>query len=98
MGHEFFEDCLQMLLAERDQVVETFPANRTDQPFAKGIGLWGVRRRLQHPRTKATKSSVHVGSENAVAVMDHESVRMIESQEFTKLLGRPIGRRVIGHV
>lgn len=96
--HELSEDRLEMFLAEWNQVVEAFPPKSPDESFAKCVGLRGMRRNLQHTNAEAVESAVHVRSEDAVPIVDHEPVRMIERQELTELLRGPVGRRMLGHV
>ncbi len=95
MSDEFLQDRFQVFDSDRDQVVEAFPANRPNEPLTVSIRLRSLWRRLQYANTEASKAFIDGRSENAVSVMDHESVRMIKSQEFAKLLSCPFRRRMV---
>ncbi len=83
-----------MGLGYGDEEVETLPPNGSDQPFAKGIRLRCSNGRPQDSDTEALQCRIQARREDGIAIMDDESVRMIERQK----LSRPLGRGMRSHV
>jgi hypothetical protein len=88
-------------LVERNQVIQTLPSNRPDQPLAVGIGLRGAYRRSQHSQAQRPYLPVQSRRENAVAVVNQETLTMVAGNGFPKLLHRPncawVGRDIAVH-
>jgi hypothetical protein len=87
-----------MTLAERDQVVQTFAANRADRPLANGVRLGGSNRRLDNLQAHPPDGFIEPPREFGVAVANQVSVRMIRWYRFPELLERPVGRRMPSHI
>ncbi len=79
-----------MTFAEWDQEIQAFSPNRADQPFAERVGLGRSDWRLQNTNAKTLECRVQVRGEDSIAVVDDESVLMIERHEFAELLGGPL--------
>ncbi len=63
-----------------------------------GIRLGCSKGRPQNSDAEALQRRVQDRRENCIAVVDDESVRMIEHQKFAELLSRPFGRGMRSHV
>ena len=90
---------LQMASVEGDQEVETLPTKAPAQSLAHRICLGGSQRRAQNSYPQVRETLVDLRSEDAIAIMDEEAVRMIAGQRFPELLQRPcrrgMGRNVL---
>src|SRR5260370_8389163 len=80
---------LQMPLVEWNQEVETLPAKAAAESLAHRVRLRGSHRRPQNPYTQMGKALVDFLGEDAVSIVDDESVRMIARQCLPELLERP---------
>src|SRR5215475_4927681 len=85
---------LQMAFVERKQEVETFATKAAAESFAHRVRLWGPHWRPQNPYTQIGKTLVDIRREDAVAIVDDETIRMIARQRFPELLQRPFRRRM----
>src|SRR5258707_9896912 len=83
---------LQMPLVEWNQEVETLPAKAAAESLAHRVRFRGSHRRPQNPYTQIGKALVDFLGEDAVSIVDDESVRMIARQCFAELLERPFRR------
>ena len=94
MNHEFSNDDPQVAFTERDQRVETLPADGSHDAFTKRVRPGRSDWSFQRAYAKALKGSVRGRREDGVPVVDHETIRMIESQKLAKLLDGPF--RAVG--
>ena len=87
-----------MAFRQRDEEVETLPPDGSNEPFAVGIRLGCSNGGSQNADTEALQRRVQTRREDGVAVVDDESVRMIERQKLTELLSCPLGSGMRRHV
>ena len=86
-----------MAFVEWDEKVEALAPDGSDQPFAIRIRFGRADRRFQNPDAEALQLGI-TGRENRIAVVEDESVWMIERQKLAELLNRPLGSGMAGHV
>jgi len=96
--HPLGEDRPQMPLIERNEMVVTFAPRCSNQALTKRVRLWDAGRCLQHANIHGPQYVVHGGREHGVAIMNHESVRVVATEEGYELLRCPVGGRVFGRV
>jgi Protein kinase domain len=80
----------------RNHEIHAFAADRADQAFTEGMCLWRANRRLEYRQTHRLKASIDTFRVDRVAIVDHESVRLIARDDHPKLLRRPVRRRMGG--
>ena len=61
MAYELIDDSSEMPLVDRDEVVETLPADGADQPFAEGVGCGRARWGFQDMDAEAVQFGVEAG-------------------------------------
>ena len=88
----------EMALVERNEEVQAFPTQRPAETFAEGIRLWRSDGRSQYSHAHVRDLLVQFLRENAVPVVNEESVRMPARKRLPELLRGPFRRRVGGHV
>src|SRR6267142_6490908 len=98
MAHPCVQDMAQVVRAQRDQNVQALPPERAQEPFTQGIRLGTAHRCFQDPETQMPHLLIELLGEHAVAVMDQETVAVINRDGFAKLLDRPLGRGVRRHI
>src|SRR5215472_4613664 len=64
------------------------------ESFAHRVRLRGTHWRTQNPYTQICKTLVDIRREDAVAIVDDETIRMIARQRLSELLHRPFRRGV----
>jgi hypothetical protein len=85
-------------LIERNDMVETFPARGSDQPFAERVCLRNAGWSFQHAKIHRPECVVHVGREDGITVVQHQAVRFIARHHTSELLCRPFGCWVFGEI
>jgi hypothetical protein len=78
--------------------IETFSTSTADQALAKCIRLRRLIRSLQHSQPERLQRLIQFLRIDTVTVMDNESVSFIIAHAFSKLLKRPLGRRMLSNV
>src|SRR5688572_6668212 len=91
------QDKFEMPLIERDQEVQAPATQASAEAFANGVGLRRAHWYSQHSHY-GRELTVQFPGENAVPVMNQESIRMTTRERLPELLGGPFRRRVGGHV
>ena len=91
MPDELTKDSFEMTLAQRNDPIQAFSADGADQSLAKRFRLRRSSRRFQDADSETAHGAIRVSGEDRVAIVDQESVGMIESEELAKLLNRPFG-------
>jgi hypothetical protein len=81
MADELKRNPFQVTLAERHQEVETLPPNLSHQLLAVGIRLGRADWGFQDSHARALQGLVESQGENPIAVVNDESIGMIERQE-----------------
>ena len=81
-----------------DQPVQTLPTHRTDQSFAKRIGLrrphWSLEDVPAHRRDRPVDRC----RKDAIPIGEHEPVRRLRSDDGAKLLNRPLRGGMLRHI
>src|SRR5262249_1965202 len=67
---------LKMAFVEWNQEVETFATKAAAESFAHRVRLRGPRSRTQNPYTQIGKTLVDIRREDAVAIVDDETIRV----------------------
>lgn len=98
MRHPLGEDSPQMLLVERDHEIHTLAANCANHAFAIGICLWSADRRCENAEVHRLQRSIYGAGVDSVAVVNHETVRVVAGHARPELLRSPLVRRVLGYV
>jgi len=87
-----------VLLIENDDVIQTIPADGTDQALNERI----LPRRARHGDnrfyTEGLDPSLNGFTINAISVPQQIAWRGIKRKRFHNLLGCPLSRRMLGHV
>jgi hypothetical protein len=76
------QETLHMVCRQRDHKVQTFPPQRADEPLAEGISLGALRWRFEDSQAQVTDMLVKLRGENAVPVMQKETVGVIRWEGF----------------
>jgi hypothetical protein len=87
-----------MSFVKWNEMVETLATCGSDQSFAKRIRLWNAGRCLQHPNIHGPQGVVNSRREDGIAIMHHESVRVVARQEASELLRRPVGGEMLREI
>ena len=98
VNDELRDNPLQVPIAKRNQVVQALAANRAHEPFDVAVRRRCSDRGLEHAHAEGSQLLIHGRGENAVPVMDQESILVIEREKFAELLDGPFRCRVIGDV
>ena len=75
-----------MVCRQRDHKVQVFPPQCADEPLAEGIGLGTLRWCFEDSQAQATDMLVKLRGENAVPIMQKETVGVIRWDGFAQLL------------
>ena len=94
MGHPGVEQASQVVFGERDHAIQALPPQRADEPFAEGVRLRALGRRFEHTYPQVTDALVKLLRENAVAVMEQETVGVVGWHRFASAAG--VSRRQWG--
>jgi hypothetical protein len=94
MAYELIDDSPEVPLVDGNQVVETLPSDGADQPFAERVGGRRSRRSLQDVHAAGFQFGVEASGKDPVAVVDQESVGMVNGEKFAELLDGPVGGRM----
>src|SRR5262252_4636389 len=89
---------VKVAFVDWNQEVETFAKKAAAESLAHRVRLGSPHRRTQSPYTQIGKTLVDFLREDAVAIVDDETIRMIARQGFSELLQRPFRRRMGGDV
>src|SRR6516165_9693292 len=74
MAYPLHEAVPHMVCRQGNHVIHTFPPQRADEPLAERIGLRSPHRRLEHPQPQVADALIKLLREEAIAVMQQESV------------------------
>jgi hypothetical protein len=81
MACELFDDQSEVPLVDRDQVVEAFPADGADQPFAVSVRCGRSRRGLQDVNPEAVQFGIKARRKDPVTVMNQKAVWVIRGEK-----------------
>lgn len=87
-----------MIVIEWDDIVQAFPADGSNQPFAMSVGGWHMNGRFQHVDAPTLHRVIQTGGEGIVPIMKQKLITFITRKRFPELLPRPFGGWVFGHV
>ena len=87
-----------MVRRQRDHQVQAFPPQRPDEPLAEGIGLGTLRWCFKDSQAQVTDMLVKLRGENAVPIMQEETVGVIRGDGFAQLLQCPLRRGMCCHI
>jgi hypothetical protein len=82
----FPKDAAEVAFAQRDEVVQTLPANCADETLAECVRLWAADWGLQGAHTKARQGGIEVCRECRAVVVEDEAVGMAAGKRFAELL------------
>ena len=93
------QDTLGVAVVENENVVEAISTEGSDHPFAKGVRLWGSRRRDQGSRAEALHPAAEPRPIDGVTVADEEARRLViaVAHGLDEGLGGILGARRRGH-
>jgi hypothetical protein len=77
VSHPVLENPSQVIFRQGNDAVQSFAPEGPQDPLTDGIGLWTVRRCLQHTQGQGAYAPVQGLGEDAVAVMEQEAIVMI---------------------
>src|SRR5690606_23677339 len=98
MRHPSFERLTQMRFRQRNYPVQTLSSNRPNDAFADGIRFWTSRWALQYAQPQPPDGLIHLGREDAVAIVQQVFVSLLVSHCLAQLLPPPLRGRMRGHV
>jgi len=78
-----------MTCRQGNHVIQAFPPQRADEPLAERLGLRSPHRRLAHSQSQVADALVKLLREDAIAVVNQESVGMVSRNRFAELLESP---------
>src|SRR5690606_31275451 len=87
-----------MRLREWNEPVQTLPAKGSQNAFAEGVRFWTSRRALQYAQPQPQDGLIHLGREDAVAIVQQVFVLLLVSHCLSQLLPRPLRGRMRCHV
>src|SRR5450759_3633822 len=94
---EFRQNRSQVALADRNQVVEAFPAGCPHPTFGDRVRAGGLNRGPQTLDSQAGGALAEVGAPDPVTVMDQVSRLAVPGRGFDQLPPDPCGGRMGGH-
>src|ERR1700722_19642949 len=83
-----------MHLAQDNDVVQTLPPDRSDQPFGKAVLPGGGRCNRLVPNAHGTQSACDDGAVDPIAVSDHVTRSHVPRKSLGDLTCNPLRRRV----
>ena len=98
MSYPRLQNELEMTLVEWNEEVQTFAAQCPAETFAYRIRFRRPDWCSQHVHAHSRDLFVHVSGEDAVPVVNHESIRMVAGERLAELLQGPIRGRVCGDI
>ena len=85
---------LEVSFREGNQEVQTFPAQRADNPLAERVRLWRPVRRSQDPKAEISNRAIQRLRKDAVSVVDEKPIGVVGWDSFAELLQCPWRRWV----
>ena len=92
------KDSSEVAFVERDQPVETLPADCPDQALAERVGLRRSHRRLQDSQPHRRHGTVDRRCIDRIAIVDQKAMRSLACDRGAELLDGPLGGRMGGDV
>src|SRR5262249_1625400 len=79
-----------------DEMIDAFPADRTDQPFSISVLPWRARRRRPIANAHGSKSSDEVLTIGPIEITDEMARSLVPAAGFRELISNPFRGRVRG--
>src|SRR4029077_6352674 len=79
----------KMAFAYYDDMIDAFPADRTDQPFSISVLPWRARRRRPITNADRSKSSDERHTIRALEITDEMAGSLVPAAGFRELIGNP---------
>src|SRR5918996_5925213 len=98
MAYPCIEEAAQVVLGERDQKVQAFTPERTQESLTQGIRLGTPWWRFEDPQPQVAHRLVKRLGEDRITVMDQKAVGVLGRNRFAGLLHRPWGCGVCRHI
>jgi hypothetical protein len=98
VGDPFAKNRSEMSLVDGNQPVQTLLTHRTDQSFAKRVGLRRPRRSLEDLPAHRRNRHVDRCRKDAIPIVEDEPVRRLRSDDCAKLLNRPLRGGMLSHI
>jgi hypothetical protein len=98
MRDPLFKDATHMVFRQRNQIIQTFPPQRAEEPLAGRIRLRTPHRGFEYPQPQVAYALIQLLREDRIAVMNQETVVMVSRHRVTQLLQRPLGRGMRRHI
>lgn len=67
----------QVVFRQRDEKVEAFPAERTNDTFTEAVRFGALIRRLQYPQPHVSHRLIKLGREDGIPIMEKKTVGMV---------------------
>jgi len=83
-----------VVFRQGNHAVQALPPERADEPLAERIGLGILGWSSQHLESQVVDTAVELCREDAIPVMEEETVAMVRRDRFAQLLQRPDRRGV----
>ena len=80
MGHPLRKNRPKTPFVEQNHPIETLAPCRPDEAFAMRVRFRRAHQRLQHLERHRPEDLVHGWREDAIAIMDEETIRTIQRQ------------------
>ncbi len=90
----FVQDIIQMLFAENDHMIETFPAKGTNDTLGEWILPWTSGGGWCVFQSKPFYGLLELRAVDAIVITDHIFCGFVESKSFSKLLNGPLRVRL----
>ena len=90
VGDVLVQDAAEVVLAERDDVVEAVATDRADQAFAERVRPGHAVGSLQRPHTEAPDGLVDLAVEGAGPVVDEVAVGVVGRDGLSELVADPV--------
>src|ERR1700745_427297 len=86
----------KMAFPDYDDMIDAFPADRTDQPFSISVLPWGARRRRPITNAHGSKSSEKDLTIDHIEIGDEMAGSLVPAAGFRELIGNPFRGRMRG--
>lgn len=99
MTNPFSKNSAKMPLVHRNDEIQAFSSQGSNQAFTKRVRFRRLRRGSQHPQPEPMRQCIiETGRKDRVAIMDQRAMRGFNRHRLANLLQRPLHCRMRGHV
>jgi hypothetical protein len=96
MDNVFFQNEAKVPFIYRNEVIQTLPSNRSNEPFAVGIRCGSLYRCSQNPHSEVAQRGVQRNRKDRIVVVNEKLVGMLVGENLSELLRCPFGRGMLG--